>query len=161
MTASTDSPRVLVDTNVVVHAYDLDEPRKHGRARELLKSLSDAQRLVFSAQVFNEFCSVMMKPKRKEPLRPDEIAVLLRELEATGDVVPITASMTLRAPDAMPRHGFSSWDALIRAAAADNGIEVIPSCLWLHRPGCGAGNQRPFAPQQNLYFSPLPQGHGA
>ncbi len=24
-----------------------------------------------------------------------------------------------------------------------------------------AGNQRPFAPQQNLYFSPLPQGHGA
>jgi predicted nucleic acid-binding protein len=125
MTASTASPRALVDTNIVVHAYDLDEPRKHDRAIGLLKTLSDDGRLVFSGQVFNEFCSAMMKPKRKRPLRPDEIAALLRELQATGDIVPITASMTFRALDAMSRHGLSFWDALIRAAAADNGIEAI------------------------------------
>jgi predicted nucleic acid-binding protein len=78
MTDSTDSPRALVDTYAVVYAYDLDEPLKHDRARELLKSLSDAQCLVFSAQVFNEFCSAMMKPSRKKPLRPEEIAIPLR-----------------------------------------------------------------------------------
>ena len=112
MTDSTSSPRALVDTNVVVYAYDLDEPRKHDIARELLKRLSDEGRLVFSAQVFNESCSAMMRPKREKPLRPDEIAVILRELEATGDVVPITSSMTFRGLDAMPRHGLSFWDAL-------------------------------------------------
>ncbi len=65
MTASTGSPRALVDTNVVVYAYDVDEPRKHDLARGLLKRLSDEGRLVFSAQVFNEFGSAMMGPKRK------------------------------------------------------------------------------------------------
>jgi predicted nucleic acid-binding protein len=125
MTASTGSPRALVDTNVVVYAYDVDEPRKHDLARGLLKRLSDEGRLVFSAQVFNEFASAMMGPKRKKPLRPDEIAVVLRELEATGEVVPITPSLTLRGLDAMPRHGLSFWDALIWAAAAENRIGVI------------------------------------
>jgi predicted nucleic acid-binding protein len=125
MTDSTSSPRALVDTNVVVYAYDLDEPRKHDIARELLKRLSDEGRLVFSVQVFNEFCSAMMGPKRKKPLRPDEIAVILRELEATGEVVPIATSMTFRGLDAMPRHGLSFWDALIWTAAAENRIGVI------------------------------------
>jgi predicted nucleic acid-binding protein len=125
MTASTSSPRALVDTNVVVYAYDVDEPRKHDLARELLERLSDEGRLVFSAQVFNDFCSPMMGPKRKKPLRPDEIAVILRELDATGEVVPITTSVTFRGLDAMPRHGLSFWDALIWAAAAENGVEVI------------------------------------
>jgi predicted nucleic acid-binding protein len=125
MTASTSSPRALVDTNVVVYAYDIDEPRKHDLARGLLKRLSDEGRLVFSAQVFNEFGSAMMGPKRKKPLRPDEVAAILRELEATGEVVPIAALLTFRALDAMPRHGLSFWDALIWAAAAENGIPVI------------------------------------
>jgi len=38
---------------------------------------------------------------------------------------------------------------------------LIPSCFWLQRSGRAAENQRPLAPQQNLYFSPLLQGHGA
>jgi predicted nucleic acid-binding protein len=57
--------------------------------------------------------------------RPDEIAIILRELEATGEVVPITTSVIFRGLDAMPRHGLSFWDALIWAAAAENGVEVI------------------------------------
>jgi predicted nucleic acid-binding protein len=62
MTASTSSPRALVDTNVVVYAYEVDEPRKHDLARALLKRLSDDGQLVLSAQVFNEFSSAMMGP---------------------------------------------------------------------------------------------------
>ena len=29
MTAPADDSRALVDTNIVVYAYDLDDPRKH------------------------------------------------------------------------------------------------------------------------------------
>lgn len=67
----------------------------------------------------------MMRPKCNKPLRPDETAVILRELEATGEVVPITSSMTFRGLDAMTRHGLSFWDALIWAATAENRIGVI------------------------------------
>ena len=125
MTATTASPRVLVDTNIVVYGYDLDDPIKHQVAQEILEQLSDEGRLVFTAQVFNEFCAVMMRPRRQNPLSPTELAVLLRRLEATGDVLPITAAATFRALDAMPRHGFSFWDSLIWAAAAENRIGFI------------------------------------
>jgi len=125
MTGSTDSPRALVDTNVVVYAYDLDDPRKHSLARELIEQLSNQGRLVWSTQVFNEFCSAMMRPKRKTTLSPDELAVILRELSATGEIIPITESLTFRALDAMPRHSLSFWDALIWSAAVENRVAII------------------------------------
>jgi predicted nucleic acid-binding protein len=125
MTASTDDRRALVDTNIVVYAYDLDDPRKHSIARELLEQLSNQRRLVLSTQVLNEFCSVMMSPKRKKTLAPDELAVILRELTATGEVVPVIPSLTFRALDAIPRHSLSFWDALIWSAAVENTIAVI------------------------------------
>jgi predicted nucleic acid-binding protein len=125
MTASTGSPRALVDTNVVVYAYDLDDPRKHTIARELIERLSNQGRLVLSAQVFNEFCSVMMSAKRKKKLAPDELAVIVRELTSTGVIVPIIPTLTLRALEAMPRHGLSFWDALIWSAAVENDVCVV------------------------------------
>jgi predicted nucleic acid-binding protein len=125
MTASTDDRRALVDTNVVVYAYDLDDPRKHDIARELLEQLSNQHRLVLSTQVLNEFCSVMMSPKRKKTLAPDELAVILRELGATGEVVPVIPTLTFRALDAIPRHALSFWDALIWSAAVENMVGII------------------------------------
>jgi len=125
MIDSTDNPRALVDTNIVVYAYDLDDPSKHDVAQNLLEQLSSQGRLVFSTQVFNEFCSVMMRPSRKKKLSPAELAVILHELAATGEVVPITPTMTFRALDAMPRHSLSFWDALIWSAAAENGVAMI------------------------------------
>ena len=53
MTASTGRPRALVDTNVVVYAYDLDDPGRHDVARDLLEKLSNEGRLVFSVQVLS------------------------------------------------------------------------------------------------------------
>jgi predicted nucleic acid-binding protein len=54
MIASTDSQIALVDTNIVVYAYDLDDPRKHTIARELIEQLSNQGRLVWSTQVFRD-----------------------------------------------------------------------------------------------------------
>ena len=125
MTASTDDRRALVDTNIIVYAYDMDDPRKHSIAREPLETLSNQRRLVFSAQVLNEFCSVMMSPKRKVALQPDQVAVILHELAATGEVVPVIAALTFRSLEAMPRHGFSFWDALIWSASVENRVAII------------------------------------
>jgi len=120
-----DKARAFVDTNVVIYAYDPAESGKHDVARDLLNRLSDAGGLVFSTQVFNEFCSVMMGAKRKPPLPVERIVEILRRLTATGEVVPITSSMTFLALDAIPRHGLSFWDALIWAAARENGVPTI------------------------------------
>jgi len=125
MIASTDSQSAMVDTNIVVYAYDLDDPWKHTVARELIEQLSNQRRLVWSTQVFNEFCSAMMRPKRKTTLSPDQLAAILGELSTTGEIVPITPRLTFRALDGMPRYGLSFWDALIWSAAAENKIAII------------------------------------
>lgn len=125
MTASAENPRALVDTNIIIYAYDLDDPAKHAAAVELLERLSEQGRLVFSTQVFNEFCSVMMRPSRSGRLAPDQLALILHELEAIGEVLPITPALTFRALDAMPRHSLSFWDALIWAAAVENGVPML------------------------------------
>jgi len=132
MTGAVDNAPALTDTNIVVYAYDPEDAPRHQRAIELLESLSDAGCLVLSAQVLNEFCSVMMRPKRPTPLTPEEVLEIIRDLVATADVVPITSVITLRALEAMPRHGFSFWDALIWAAAAENGIPTVYSEDFQH-----------------------------
>ena len=55
MTASTDNQRALVDTNIVVYAYDLDDPRKHTIARELIEELSSHGRLVWTPRSSTSF----------------------------------------------------------------------------------------------------------
>ena len=67
MTGTVEDPRSLVDTNIVVYAHDRDDLAKHVIALGLLQRLSSQGRLVLSAQVLNEFCSVMMRPKRATP----------------------------------------------------------------------------------------------
>ncbi len=127
MTGANGSGRILADTNVVIYAYDPADAVKHQVAKDLLRQLSDSGRLVFSAQVLNEFCSVMMRPNSPVLLTAAQIAQAIRRLAATGEVVPITAATTLLALDAMPRHALSFWDALIWAAAKENGVPVIYS----------------------------------
>jgi predicted nucleic acid-binding protein len=125
MTGSTAEPPALVDTNIIIYAYDPEDPVKHAVAAALLKKLSDDKRLLLSAQVFNEFCSVMMKPRRKDRLSPQELLALLRRLASTGQLLPVSAELTFRALIAMPKHGMSFWDALIWAAAAEHGAAAI------------------------------------
>jgi predicted nucleic acid-binding protein len=127
MTDTTDDGPAMVDTNIAVYAYDKRDPAKHRMAKDLIRRLSDSSRLVLSAQVLNEFSSVMMKPRRATPLTPDAIARLLRRFVATAQIVPVTPSLTFLALEGMARHTLSFWDALIWAAAKENGIALIYS----------------------------------
>ncbi len=78
-----------------------------------------------SVQVFNEFSNVLMSRCREQPLASPEVTIILRRLLMIGKVLPLTASMTLRALDAIPRHGFSFWDALVWAAAREHGATTL------------------------------------
>ena len=125
MTGPTDTAKEMVDTNVLVYAYDTDAGTKHDRAKRLLKELSEQSNLIFSTQVLNEFYAVVTHPHRSSTLPHDEATQIVRDMAAAWDVVPLTSATTLRALDAIPQHGLSFWDALIWAAAKEHGITVI------------------------------------
>src|SRR5256885_1503917 len=117
MTASDPPDLVLADTNIVVYAYDPTDQDEHQLAKQLLRTLSEADRLVLTSQVLNEFCAVMMRRTQPSPLTAAQAAAVVRSLTALGPVMPLDAAATVTALDGMDSHGFSFWDALLWATA--------------------------------------------
>ena len=125
MTA-TAAGRVLVDTNVLVYAYDRDDPAKQTAAINLLSGLMSSGRMVLSTQCLNEFYSIVTSKKKPLPMSPDLARrAVVGFIAASEAVVPLDGSMTLEAIGAAPRHSMSFWDALIWAAARRAGASTI------------------------------------
>jgi predicted nucleic acid-binding protein len=117
MTGST-----FLDTNVVVYAFDDDEPVKQKRARAVIGG-GDHPTLVVSTQVLAEFF-VTVTRKLERPLAPDRARQAVADL-ATLPVVGVDKEAVLAGIDLADRHQLSLWDALIVQAAATAGCETL------------------------------------
>ena len=125
MTDLIAGTKILVDTNILIYAADLQAGDKHLKAVELVDDLTAQNRMVVSAQVRNEFFHAATRPNKPPSLSYQDAYQTIRDLADTVPVLPLTCAITLRALDAIPRHGFSFWDSLIWAAAKENGIPIV------------------------------------
>lgn len=116
--------RVLVDTNVLVYAYDPRDRRKQDAARSLLRELVMADRAVVSAQCLSEFFSVSTT-KLPEPLTRSEARARVDGIASSSTVLDITDAVVLEGCRASAEHGLSIWDALIWSAAKLNQIRYV------------------------------------
>jgi predicted nucleic acid-binding protein len=125
MTAGSALPREMIDTNILVYAADPAAGERRARALELIRTLTDQDRLALSVQVLNEFYAVATRPNRPPSLPHDEARQIIVDLAAAAPIFPLTEEATFRALDAIPHHALSFWDALIWAVASLNGVTVI------------------------------------
>jgi predicted HTH transcriptional regulator len=72
MSELTDTSNEMIDTNVLVYAHDKDAGIKRERAKQLIRDLSEKDRLVFVTQVLNEFYAAITRPRRTNPLPHEE-----------------------------------------------------------------------------------------
>ena len=117
----TDSS--FVDTNVVVYAFDDDEPARQRRAQDVL-SEPEAM-LVVSTQVLAEFF-VTVTRKLERPLDASTARQAVSEL-AELPVVATDARLVIDAVDLAQEHQLSLWDALIVQAAVTAGCTTLLS----------------------------------
>ncbi len=112
----------FLDTNVVVYAFDDDEPEKQERARAVLDAPA-TEVLVLSAQVLAEFY-VTVTRKLARPLAP---ASAREAVAALGElpVVSADADLVLAGIELSDRYQISLWDGLIVQAAVTAGCETI------------------------------------
>ncbi|WP_295456092.1 PIN domain-containing protein [uncultured Thiodictyon sp.] len=105
----------FADTNVLVYAYDLDEPVKRSRARSLMGDLGLRGDLSISTQVLKEFYSVTTRRLRR-PLSADQAA---RAVAALADYPVVVEDVALirRAIALSHSAAIAFWDALIVEAA--------------------------------------------
>jgi len=112
----------LLDTNVLVYAYDPIEPLKQKIAQELVKGALRGQ-FIISAQVLAEFTSTLLY-KVAVRRTADEISALL-DILAPIKVIAPDAVMVRRAVEAHAAYGIHFYDGLIVAAAERAGCERI------------------------------------
>lgn len=105
----------FADTNVLVYAYDLDEPAKRGRARQIMSELGLRGNLGISTQVLKEFYAVTTRRLRR-PLSPDQAARAVAAL-AEYPVVVEDVALIRRAITLSQGAGIAFWDSLIVEAA--------------------------------------------
>jgi predicted nucleic acid-binding protein len=116
--------RVLVDTNVLVYAYDRSEPEKQGRALLVLDRLATSGLGVLSSQVLAEFF-VAVTRRIPAPLTIRQAYERLQNHALSWTILEQTGLIVLEAARGVAEHQLSFWDALIWATARLNQIPVV------------------------------------
>ncbi len=135
MATSGETDLALVDTNIVLYAYDHQAEDKHRIARDLLQRLAAEDRLIFSAQVLNELAAVLLRRGRVTGGNGPEIQQIqeiVDEVAALGRVIPVSALLTHKALRAVEEHTLSFWDALLWAAAEVHAVGTLYSEDFQH-----------------------------
>ena len=115
---------LLVDTNVLVYAYDRSEPVKQKRALEILDALAKAEIGVLSAQVLSEFFNSVTR-KIVSPLSVADAYERVKNYVAAWTILDLTELVVLEAARGVRDHQFSLWDAQIWAVARLNQIPLV------------------------------------
>lgn len=118
--------RYLVDTNVLVYAYDRAEAEKQAKAIEVLDSLVSTGSGVLSPQILSEFFGVVTK-KISDPLTIEEGYRSVSNYLSSWEVIDLTGLIVLEAVRGVRDHKFSFWDSLIWAAARMNQVGIVLS----------------------------------
>jgi len=115
---------VLVDTNILVYAYDRSEPQKQQQALQILDQLATAGVGALSTQILAEFF-VTVTRKLSAPLSPDDAYRRLENYLQSWTILDLTPMVVLEAARGVRQHRLSYWDAQIWATARLNQIGVV------------------------------------
>lgn len=121
----------LVDTNVLVYAYDRSEPEKQKKALELLDELVLTGRGVLSVQVLGEFFVAAVRRLAK-PLSTQQAYDRVVNYIESWPVLEITPQIVFEAARGVRDHKLSYWDAQVWATARLNQIANILSEDFSH-----------------------------
>jgi predicted nucleic acid-binding protein len=116
----------LVDTNVLVYAYDRGEPDKQRAAIAVLSTLAEAGTGVLSPQILGEFFVVATR-RLSRPLSLAEAERSVTNYLRSWQVCDLTPSTVLEAVVGVRRHRLSYWGALVWATARLNQIPTVLS----------------------------------
>lgn len=117
------SPRVFLDSNVLVYLFDSAEPDKQEQAMALFGQVAEEGLIVLSTQVLQEFFVVSTR-KLATPLDPEK-AIRALEGFASLPVFVVTPEIVLAAARTHRPDSLSFWDALIVQTALAAGAEIL------------------------------------
>ena len=141
--------KALVDSNILVYAYDRSEPEKQAKAIQLLDLLFSTGVGVLSTQVLAEFF-VASTRKISTPLSIDQALQSLENLAAAWNVLELNSLIVLEAARGVREYQFHYYDAQIWAVARLNQVPFVFSEDFNPSRIEGVEFVNPFAADFNL-----------
>ncbi|MFA4820489.1 MAG: PIN domain-containing protein [Candidatus Aenigmatarchaeota archaeon] len=121
------SDSILVDTNIVVYAYDTFDKKKHEACRNLLDRVFRGEtRLAVSNQILAEIFFVLTR-KLKNPLSSEDAGAVVSGIidSVNWEKINYTHETVKRAVLLSKNCNTSIWDCIIAETALENGISRI------------------------------------
>lgn len=115
---------VLLDTNVLVYAFDRGEPEKRERAMQLVFDLQQNAVGCISVQSLSEFFNAVTRGA-KPKLSVDEALQAVQEYLLAFPIFLLTPSVVLEAARGVRDFSLSFYDAQLWAAALINDVPVV------------------------------------
>ncbi len=140
----------LVDTNVLIYAYDPRDRDKQQRAILVLDELIESERAVISVQCLSEFFNVATR-RLPETLAQEDALVRVQRLTRICRVLDLTPTVVLEGCRGATQHGLSLRDTLIWAVAKLNQVPYVLTEDAPHRRFLGG---RPCPPSRSIASEP-------
>lgn len=121
MKSATSMTSILVDTNILVYAYDPRDATKNAQAQHLLQALRQSRRGILSVQTLAEF----MRATQKLAIPPRTAMQYVQAFASSWPVLNLTPPVVLEAARGVSDHVLSYYDAQIWAVARLNQIGVV------------------------------------
>lgn len=116
--------KILIDTNVLLYAYDQNESVRQARALDVLRRLEETASGCLSVQCLAEFFSVSTR-KLIPPLTAADAAEQVELFTRTYPVFDLTQSIVLEAMRGVRDHQLAYWDAQLWATAKLNQVPTL------------------------------------
>ncbi len=117
---------ILIDTNVLVYAFDFAEPQKHSKGLQVIHELELSNKGCLSVQCLSEFINATTRGV-SPILKIDEALIQAENFIEAFPVFLLTPTVVLEAIRGVRDHSFSYYDAQIWATAHLNQIPVVLS----------------------------------
>lgn len=116
----------LIDTNILVYAYDVSEKEKHHKCMSLVKQIWKEGGAVVTLQNLMEFF-VVVTTKVEKPLSLEHARTIIEDILSSQKwtVIDRDAATFIRATEIVSAYRKHFWDALIAACMLENDIEEI------------------------------------
>ncbi len=116
--------RFLIDSNVLVYAFDEAEKHKKERARELLKRAVNEGGCCLSAQNLSEFHSVVTGNIERK-ISPEKSLEIITDFGRNFSIFNYGGNTVIEAINTQLIYKAPYWDALIAATMKENGVKII------------------------------------
>lgn len=117
----------LIDTNILVHAYNTFDKEKHEKCKHIVESAFHGEaEFAISNQILAELFSVLTK-KIEKPLPPEEAGSIVSGIIDSTNWIKINYNheTVKKAISSAKTSKASIWDSIIIETALENGIKKI------------------------------------